>query len=106
MLANARLRPGLVQIMSTRTLDPRTAVLLTDQTCDDVTIIPATDPRNNNLVRWLTHDGFVDWACTLVFDACCCPRCCNWEMNMIGNVALVVLVVGVISMYVECPVKQ
>ena len=81
MLADMCLRCGVVQIMSTRALDPRTAVMLTDQTCDDVTIIPATGPRNNNVVRWLTHGVFVDWACTLVFDACWCPRCCNWEMN-------------------------
>ena len=46
MLADMCLRPGLVQSMSTRALDPRTAVMLTDQTCDDVTIIPATGPRN------------------------------------------------------------
>ena len=40
MLAYARLRCGSVQSMSTRTLEPRAAVMLTDQTCDDVTIIP------------------------------------------------------------------
>ena len=40
MLGNARLQPGFVQIMATCALDPRTAVMLTDQTCDDVTIIP------------------------------------------------------------------
>ena len=40
VLGNACLRCGSVQIMSTRALDPRTAVMLTDQTCDDVTIIP------------------------------------------------------------------
>ena len=60
MLADMCLRCGSVQIMSPRTLDPRTAVMHTDQTCDDVTIITATGPRNNNLVLWLTHDGFVD----------------------------------------------
>ena len=69
MLGNACLQPGFMQSMSARTLDPRTAVAITDKTCDDVTIIPATGPRNNNLVRWLTHDAFVDWACTLVFVA-------------------------------------
>ena len=40
MLADMCSRCGLVQSMSTRALDPRTVVMLTDQTCDDVTIIP------------------------------------------------------------------
>ena len=40
MLADMCLRPDLVQIVSTRAFDPRSAVMLTDQTCDDVTIIP------------------------------------------------------------------
>ena len=54
-----------------------------------------------------TIDPVVDKrACELdvgigVFDACCCPRCCNWEMND-RECALVVVMVGVISMYVEC----
>ena len=49
-----------MQSMSTRTLAPRSAVMRTDETCDDVTIILLLVHGTTTWFGGVTHDGFVD----------------------------------------------